>query len=91
MPDLMHLPDRKPQSYRPRPGSARSRLRELAVSYLDSLDTARNLGAAIEQEVVAAQAAGSTLTQLSEASGLTVSQLEYLLVAAECQRRLPAL
>jgi hypothetical protein len=87
----MHLPDTKPQSYRPRETSSRNNLRELATRYLDTLATARSLSVDIEQEVVAAQATGRSLAQISEASGLTVAQIEYILVAADCQRRLPTL
>jgi hypothetical protein len=90
MADLIRLPNLRMQGYRRREAAMRSRLRELGDRYLDTLETVREVGAEIEQEVVAAQAAGHSLAQIGEASGLSVPQLEYILVAADCQRRLPA-
>ncbi|CAN5461910.1 hypothetical protein BH09ACT7_BH09ACT7_31770 [soil metagenome] len=89
MSNLTHLPSIKSQSFRHRKSAVRGRLQDLGASYLDALAATRELGGEIERQVVAAQADGQSMAQISEASGLSVSQLEYIVVAAECQRPLP--
>jgi hypothetical protein len=91
MTDLMHLLSARPQSLRRAEPRTRNRLRELSTRYVDTLAAARELSAEIEQEVVAAQAAGRSLPEISEASGLSVAQIEYVLVSVDFQRRLPKL
>ncbi|MET0701647.1 MAG: hypothetical protein ABWY93_18510 [Mycobacterium sp.] len=86
MADLTRLPNLKMHNYWRREAPMRSRLRELGDRYRTTLDTVREVGAEIEQEVVAAQAAGHSLSQIGEASGLSVPQLEYILMAADVQR-----
>jgi hypothetical protein len=91
MTDLMQLPSTRTQSYRRRDVRPSSRLRDLGDAYLDMVVTARGISADIAQAVTAAQAAGQSLAQISDASGLSVSQIEYILVAEDVQRRRPAL
>jgi hypothetical protein len=62
-------------------------LRELSEAYLCTLDSARELSVKIEQQVVAAKAAGSSLGEVSDASGLSVSQIEYILASVDFHRR----
>jgi hypothetical protein len=86
MADLIRLPNLKMHNYRRREATTRGRLRELGDRYLNALETVREVGVEIEREVVAAQAAGQSLSQIGEASGLSVAQLEYILVAADVAR-----
>jgi hypothetical protein len=65
-------------------------LRELSEAYLCTLDIARELSVKIEQQVVAAEAAGSSLGEVSDASGLSVSQIEYILASVDFHRRFAA-
>ncbi|CAN5879952.1 hypothetical protein BH09ACT7_BH09ACT7_27720 [soil metagenome] len=64
------------------------RLRVLSQRYQAALDAARDVSLHIERELRSAVDAGCPLTALSEASGLSVSQLEYILVSVDVQRRL---
>ena len=61
------------------------RLHELGDSYLAALEAAKDVSFKIEHQIEASLAAGHSLTELSEASGLSVSQLEYILVSAAVQ------
>jgi hypothetical protein len=72
------------------PGTANhhKRLRKLGDHYLATLTTARELSAEIEQEIEIAKAAGSSLAEIGAASGLSVPQLEYILVSVSVQRDL---
>jgi hypothetical protein len=61
------------------------RLHELGDSYLAALEAAKDVSFKIEHQIEASLAAGHSLSELSEASGLSVSQLEYILVSAAVQ------
>ena len=64
------------------------RLRELGDTYSAALESARNVSFEIEHQIEAAMAAGHSMTRVAEASGLSVSQLEYILVSVGVQNRL---
>jgi hypothetical protein len=61
------------------------RLHELGDSYLAALEAAKDVSFKIEHQIEASLAAGHSLAELSAASGLSVSQLEYILVSAAVQ------
>ncbi len=73
---------------RPDSDDAMERLRELGGIYLTALNTARDVSADIAQEVAVANTGGSSLVEISAASGLSVPQIEYILVAVNVQRQL---
>ncbi|MCV7226028.1 hypothetical protein [Mycolicibacterium komossense] len=60
-------------------------LHELGDSYLAALEAAKDVSFKIEHQIEASLAAGHSLADLSEASGLSVGQLEYILVSAAVQ------
>jgi hypothetical protein len=91
MTNLVRLPSTRRQiPVEGRIGSA-ERLREMGDIYLGSLARARELSAEMEREIVVARAAGQSLAQISKSSGLSVSQLEYVLASVDFQRRVPSL
>jgi hypothetical protein len=90
MMDLKELPRARRQTRRHGRAGSAGTLRELGEAYLGTLDSARELSVKIEQQVVAAQAGGSSLEEVSDASGLSVSQIEYILASVDFQRRLAA-
>ncbi|MET0704819.1 MAG: hypothetical protein ABWY93_34650 [Mycobacterium sp.] len=63
------------------------RLHELGDSYTATLAAVRDVSVQIDRAVEAGLAAGLSLEQLSEASGLSMSQLEYVLVSVDVQTR----
>jgi hypothetical protein len=67
------------------------RLGVLGDRYRAALDTAREVSLEIEHEMESTGAAGCSLMELSVASGLSVSQIEYILVAVDVQRCISAL
>jgi UDP-glucose 4-epimerase len=64
------------------------RLHDLGDAYLAALDAAKHVSAEIEHLVEVGSAAGYSLSELSDASGLSVSQIEYILVSVDVQNRL---
>jgi hypothetical protein len=64
------------------------RLHDLGDAYLAALDAAKNVSEEIEHLVEVGSAAGHSLNELSEASGLSLSQIEYILVSVDVQHRL---
>jgi hypothetical protein len=85
---LKELPNARRQTHRHRRVGSGGTLRELGEAYLGTLASARELSVKIEQQVVAAKAAGSSLGEVSDDSGLSVSQIEYILASVDFQRRL---
>ena len=91
MANVMHLPSARRQTPKPtRIGSA-ERLRELGDVYLGSLARARELSAEMERDIVVARDSGQSLAEVSKASGLSISQIEYVLASVDFQRRAPSL
>jgi hypothetical protein len=86
--DLKELPSARRQTRRHGRAGSGGTLRELGEAYLGTLDAARELCGRIEQQVAAAKAAGTSLGDVSDASGLSVSQIEYILAAVDFHRRL---
>ncbi len=64
------------------------RLRDLGNTYSAALESARSVSFEIEHQIEAAMAAGHSITKVAEASGLSVDQLEYILVSVGVQNRL---
>ena len=64
------------------------RLRELGDAYSAALESAKVISFDIEHQIEEAMAKGHSLSRLAEASGLSVQQLEYILVAVGVQNRL---
>ncbi len=64
------------------------RLHDLGDAYLAAMAAAKHVSAEIEHLVEVGSAAGHSLTELSEACGLSVSQIEYILVSVDVQNRL---
>jgi ribosomal protein L13E len=87
MMDLQELPSTRRQTRRHGRVGSGGTLRELGEAYLGMLASARELSSKIEHQVVAAKAAGYSLGEVSDASGLTVSQIEYVLASVDFQRR----
>lgn len=61
------------------------RLHELGDSYTAALAALRQVSAQMDREIETAVAAGLSLDKLSEVSGLTVAQLEYISIATAVQ------
>jgi hypothetical protein len=91
MSDIKQVPNLSQQTFLTDNSWAFARLRELGTTYRTALDTARSVSLAIEDAVETGQAAGYSLESLSEATGLTVEQIEYILVSVDVQRRQSAL
>ncbi len=91
MTNVMQLPSFKRQTSRPEKIGSPERLRELGDVYLGSLARARELSAELEREIVVARDAGQSLAEVSTSSGLSISQVEYVLASIDFQRRAPSL
>jgi hypothetical protein len=65
-----------------------ARLHDLGDRYSAALAAAKDVSSEIEHEIEAGMAAGHSLPELSEASGLSVSQIEYIRVSVDVQSRL---
>ncbi len=68
--------------------NAVNHIRALGDRYLDALDTAREVSLQIAREMAYVEAGGRPLSDLSEASGLSVTQIEYLFMAVDVQKHL---
>lgn len=80
---------RLPQRHRhPDATDTLTRLGALGDRYLASLSTARELSVEIEQQVEIAKAAGNSLAEISRASGLSETQIEYIVVSVHVQQEL---
>lgn len=65
-----------------------ARLHDLGESYAAVLAAAKDVSFEIRHEIEAGMADGHNFAELSEASGLSVSQIEYILVSVGVQDRL---
>ena len=69
---------------------AADRFRALGDRYLTALDLVRDVSMSIAHEMGRVAADGGSLAELSEASGLTVAQIEYIFMVVDVQRHVSA-
>lgn len=64
-----------------------TRLGTLGDLYLAGLTNTRELSVEIEEQVEIAKEAGNSLTEISRASGLSATQIEYIVVSVHVQQQ----
>lgn len=91
MTSVMNLPSTRWQTSRSAQAGSAERLRELGDIYLGYLARTREVSTVMEREIMAARDSGQSLADVAEAAGLSIAQIEYVLVSVDYQRRAPSL